>query len=320
MRKLYFIFMFLPFVQGLNGQCVITSNENNWTQAEVDACLAGCTMDCTIDIQANVSLNETIDLTSIPGLTFTISGTGKLTLNGGNDLLLSATSTLVITSTNSNPLQSNQGAPDPVITIGGTSYDEDDFNSIVDAGGADQSGVLPIELASFSGQVTDHMINLEWTTISEINNSYIALEHSYDAHLFTEIARFEGGGTTNEARHYTYQHRKPLNGTNYYRLKQVDYDGKFTYHDVISLYVHFDEWVEVFPNPVQDVLNLRFSDVENSGVQIQIFDALGRLEFEQFYSSGQITNELNISNLSSGIHFLKLYKAGESTLYRFRKN
>lgn len=320
MRKLY-LFIFLSFfLQDLGAQCVVSSNDNNWTLAEVTTCLNGCTMDCTIDIQASVSLAETIDLTSIPGLTFTISGTGKLTLNGGSDLLLSGTSTLVVTSTNANPLQSNQGVPDPVITIGGTAYDEDDFTSIVNGGGADANGVLPIELASFTGHAIDQKVTLEWTTITEINNDYIALEHSYDGRFFAEITRLDGAGSTNQVQHYSYEHNTPLNGTNYYRLKQVDYDGKFTYHEVISVDIVISESVELYPNPTQDVLNIRFSDVEDSGLQMQIFDALGRLVFEQYHPAGQSSAKLNISNLGSGVYSLRIDKGGDTTIYRFRKD
>jgi hypothetical protein len=276
-------------------------------------------MNCTIDIQKNVSLAEDIDLTGIPGLTFTISGNATMTFNGGNDLLLSGTSTLVITSTAPNPLKTNQPNTDPVIVIGSTSYTENDFTAIVDAGGSDESGVLPIELASFTGKGERGLVTLEWITISEINNDYMAVEHSVDGRSFEEIGRIKGAGTSLETHHYQLNHPSPVRGANYYRLRQVDFDGATTYHQVITVEVDRFNAIEVFPNPAKDMLSIIIGDISSGGT-IQIFDISGRLIQQQILEAETANLELPIDRLASGMYILRIESANRIESLRFRKN
>lgn len=319
MKNLYVLSLAMALVFGANAQCVVNSNDNNWTQADVNSCLAGCTMNCTIDIQANVSLDETIDLTGIPGLTFTISGTGNLTLNGGNDLLLSSTSTLVVTSTATNPLKTNEPDTEPVITIGSTTYTDADFTAIVAAGGADANGALPIELASFTGKVEGRQVNLEWVTISEINNDYMAVEYSTDGRLFEEIGKVQGAGTSNEINNYQFSHATPVRGANYYRLRQVDIDGTATYHAIISVEILQNTGIDVFPNPAQERLNIFVQEIITDG-QVQIFDMSGRLLQQQSLQAGASSIELPIAELASGMYLLRIESANRIESLRFRKN
>ena len=303
------------------GACVISSNDNNLTQAELITCLAGCTDGCNIDIQAKVSLSETIDLTGISNLTFTISGTGTLTLNGGSDLLLSVTSTLVLTSTSSNPLKTNQAANDPVITIGSTQFFESDFESIINAGGADANGVLPIELTSFTGRLKAGQVFLNWTTATELNNDYMAVEHSANGYSYQELGRVKGAGTTNEIQSYQFEHSNPVQGVNYYRLKQVDFNGRIHYHPVIV--VSFDLEVEeprVFPNPTVSALSIQFSENWiNENVELALFDKTGRVLLQQKRVVNSSITTLHLDDIPKGFYFIRLTAEHKSNVVRFEK-
>jgi len=97
--------------------------------------------------------------------------------------------------------------------------------------------VLPIELLGFAAyKATDNNINLKWTTLTETNNNYFTLEYSLDAVNFMPYAKVTGAGNSYEKKEYNYIFKEDIgNATPYFRLKQVDYNGKFSYSPIISL-------------------------------------------------------------------------------------
>ncbi|GAB3202567.1 hypothetical protein ABID22_002699 [Pontibacter aydingkolensis] len=94
---------------------------------------------------------------------------------------------------------------------------------------------LAVELTSFTGLPTQNGITLNWSTASEENNSHFEVERSADGQAFEQIAKVNGNGNSSIAINYTYLDINPLQGTNYYRLKQVDYDGQFEYSKTIAV-------------------------------------------------------------------------------------
>jgi len=100
--------------------------------------------------------------------------------------------------------------------------------------GIGPSNALPVELLHFTGeQLDENAIELQWTTIAEYNNAYFELEHATDARAFSLIHKTAGAGTSSERIDYEFVHKDFTSGANYYRLKQVDFDGKTTYSDVV---------------------------------------------------------------------------------------
>lgn len=92
---------------------------------------------------------------------------------------------------------------------------------------------LPIELAFFSVKNKTTNNSLEWITESELNNEFFIIERSNDAINFTEIGKIKGGGTTHTPAYYKFDDYTFLKSANYYRLKQIDYNGKFDYSNII---------------------------------------------------------------------------------------
>lgn len=110
--------------------------------------------------------------------------------------------------------------------------DLDDF--INDTGYSSIFGILPIELTSFTVSATKYGYTFNWVTTSEIENDYFTLECSEDGEEFIAIDYVHGAGTTSETTEYKYVwERKPKNETLYFRLKQTDYNGKYSYSDII---------------------------------------------------------------------------------------
>ena len=116
------------------------------------------------------------------------------------------------------------------------------------------NSVLPIELISFEGKALKNTVELNWTTASEVNNDYVAIERSDDAINFMEIGRIPGQGDTEEERSYTYVDKAPLQGINYYRLRQVDFNGDVNRHAIIAVEVELEQVaskMNIYPNPSQ---------------------------------------------------------------------
>lgn len=118
---------------------------------------------------------------------------------------------------------------------------------------------LPVQLTSFTGKISSNGVSLAWTTASQLNNDFFTLERSQTGSDFTPIATLRGEGTTSQIHHYAHTDEEPFDGTNYYRLKQTDYDGKSTFSHVVAVTYATEEEFVVYPNPARDFVNTNFS-------------------------------------------------------------
>ena len=134
------------------------------------------------------------------------------------------------------------------------------------------SVIVPVELVSFNSKKDHNNIILEWQTATEINNDFFNIERSSDSKNFKMIGKVMGYGNTTETIDYDYTDRNPIKGTNYYRLKQFDYNGEFEYSEIIS--IDFDSRDD---HKFINDLTTDFISVQNSiGVKsAQIFNTQG---------------------------------------------
>src|SRR5690606_7705140 len=140
---------------------------------------------------------------------------------------------------------------------------------------------LPIELLSFHARFEIDHVNLSWTTSTEHNNDYFVVERaSQDLH-WTEVLRSPGAGNSTSEMSYFEKDRKPLPGIAYYRLKQVDFDGQYSYSYVISVLNPNEkdrDVVFLYPNPSKNgmvILHIPAS-AEKFLTQVKIFDLQGK--------------------------------------------
>ena len=119
------------------------------------------------------------------------------------------------------------------------------------------ASVLPISLASFSVHNDNGHVQLQWTTATELNCNRFEIERSSDGTSWVRIGTVNGNGTSSKAHTYQSSDINPLNGNNYYRLKQYDMDGSFTVSDVRSLkmLLQAGSSVIVYPNPAKGLIN-----------------------------------------------------------------
>jgi len=115
-----------------------------------------------------------------------------------------------------------------------------------------------VELVDFSASLKNSIVELQWSTASEKDNDYFSVEKSRDGKNFFSIGKVDGAGNSQSLLSYTYQDDDPFDGTSYYRLKQVDFDGTFENSDIKS--VHNGLFVDnvgiiLFPNPMNILEN-----------------------------------------------------------------
>ncbi|HQY19182.1 MAG TPA: T9SS type A sorting domain-containing protein [Ferruginibacter sp.] len=181
-------------------------------------------------------------------------------------------------------------------------------------------GPLPVTLLSFTGEQQGKTILLKWQTSQEINTSHFELERSADANSFMVIKTVIAAGTSSLAKNYLSVDEFPLSGNNFYRLKMVDADGKYTYSNIVLLkLLSNDVMLSVFPNPAANKLNIAIRNITNiAQIQVQVFDNAGKLIAQQsVYNNNGIT--LDVSKFASGVYLLKIIYSGKEETIRFVK-
>jgi hypothetical protein len=194
----------------------------------------------------------------------------------------------------------------PVLTISGISPAMIPLNatSFVTVGRMDET--LPSTLISFEATPVEHRyIQLDWTTVSEINNDHFSVERSNDAISWESIGTVDGAGNSSVILNYEYKDTEPLNGISYYRLKQTDYDGSVMYSSIRSVTLG-DEVLSVFPNPVNHMLTIEGTNVSRQ--RVWIVSTLG-VDVTSSVSTTQVDESkttLDFSKLASGVYFVKV--------------
>lgn len=170
-------------------------------------------------------------------------------------------------------------------------------------------GVLPIELTDFSAKLTHYKsVALQWKTASETNNKGFEIEWSTEGTHWQNIGFVQGQGTIQQPWQYFFTHAGPATGDNYYRLKQLDYDGTFTYSPVRNATVNNAvSEVEIYPNPVVGKkLHLHFNQPIHQPVDFQLYTARGKLLQHEIITAGEDVATVDIEEVNPGFYFVHL--------------
>lgn len=272
---------------------------------------------------ASLEVQEGAVLTIPEGVTLIIDGTfenvggtvvvnGELILNGdGNENKSSGTITGSGTMTAPDGIENTGGA-----TIFGSTEENPDCTS-----GCSES-TLPVELLYFKGETAGHVI-ISWATGSEDNNDHFSIERSEDGSYFYEIGRIAGQGTTKDITEYRYTDKLVMTPVAYYRLKQVDYDGRSTNFKIIRVetrasgepkqlrvaHHYATGTIQIRANRSFEVKDLCISNL--SGKKIPLRQNVAGI-------TGQQVVSFNIAHFPKGIYLLKLITSdGEQTHHKF---
>ncbi|MBK8847670.1 MAG: T9SS type A sorting domain-containing protein [Bacteroidetes bacterium] len=163
---------------------------------------------------------------------------------------------------------------------------------------------LPIALLRYDTKPIGNIVRNSWITSSETENDYFTIERSSDAQHFMAIGRLEGAGTSYTSKQYIFDDLNPLAGTNYYRLKQTDINGTYTYSDVRKVYFEIASsfQIEVFPNPTTDFVTVS-SNMKGTN-DIALYDGNGRIL--KVMNTTTTISKIDMSNLPSGNYYLQI--------------
>ncbi|MBP7184512.1 MAG: T9SS type A sorting domain-containing protein [Saprospiraceae bacterium] len=173
--------------------------------------------------------------------------------------------------------------------------------------------VLPIQMKSFDARKTDDGVALTWVTSSETNNAYYIVERSGNGIDYREIGRMSGAGTTTEEMRYNFIDKNPLSARNYYRIVQVDFDGKMSNSNIktITYNSYSDDYIFVTPNPAQSWIDVSISYSSSVAFDLQIIDINGRLVRTTSINNNESEyTRLDVSELPNGMYFLKIPNSG----------
>lgn len=173
--------------------------------------------------------------------------------------------------------------------------------------------LLPIELISFEGACINEETNLFWETASENNNAYFTIENSSDAITWNTIQTISSHGNSNKKQNYSFAYNTESSA--YYRLKQTDWNGLYKYSQVIyiqSCDSRENSHITLYPNPSQGIINLYFSEAQNSLYQIEVFNSIG----EKMENIKTYDNKIDLQYLADGIYLIYVKKNNE--LHQFK--
>jgi len=177
---------------------------------------------------------------------------------------------------------------------------------------------IPVELTSFIASISNNQILLNWITASELNNRGFEIQQSFDNESFTRIDFVAGSGSTTEQRNYNYTVKNAPAGLQYYRLKQIDFDGSYEYSPVIEIDGPLPaEYVlnQNYPNPFNPSTAITFSLPVDSDVQLSLYNMLGQkvadITNAQF-QAGTHKVDFSAEGLSSGTYIYVITAIGSN--------
>jgi hypothetical protein len=181
------------------------------------------------------------------------------------------------------------------------------------------STTLPIDLLYFTAQPFNEnntpKVKCNWATASETNNDYFTVEKTIDAINFSEVNKLNGAGNSNVILYYSMIDENPYIGQSYYRLKQTDFNGIYSYSELVPVFISINQMpiFLIYPNPANDIINV----IASPQVEIGIFNIHGQLV------KSLITNEektsIDISTFAAGMYFLKMKTENGMAVKKFIK-
>jgi Secretion system C-terminal sorting domain len=176
------------------------------------------------------------------------------------------------------------------------------------------AAVLPVSFSDFNVTKQKNYSNLSFSTASETNNSHFNIERSADAINFENIGEIKGAGNSSSEISYTYTDEKPLPGINYYRIKQTDYDGQYSYTEIKSVSHKGLSHVSVTPRTTEGRLDIA---TELADYTLAIYNISGQ-EVKRMVGMSQ-DQSISVETLNAGVYFVKINSTYVSETVRIVK-
>lgn len=198
------------------------------------------------------------------------------------------------------------GVPDQTVTV----TNEDD-----------ETTPLPLDFLSFEGEYLVNGIVLDWTTANEMNVSHFEIEHSLDGQSFEVIGREKAVNVPSSVNEYTFMHEDPSMKRNYYRIKELDFDGAYMYTNVLRVESPYHQFqFNYYPNPVSDYLTIEANEALESA-QIKVISSIGKILLQSTITNIKGSKlQLDVSELTPGVYHVLINAFETSSHLRIIKN
>ncbi len=179
---------------------------------------------------------------------------------------------------------------------------------------------LPITLSAFNAKkVGNNAVQLDWTTASEEDNEYFAIEYSNDGRTFSTLDIVEGAGTSFTTLNYSYTHDRAETGNNYYRLLQVDFSGASSYSDVVVVALKATPNISVRPTFAKNDIFVVTEKEFASPAIVEVFNLAGQRVLNAVFPANAEQIEMKVDALENGHYFIRLTTNESSESARFIK-
>ncbi len=188
-----------------------------------------------------------------------------------------------------------------------------------------EQGILPVDWLSVSTKEENDGVRVSWVTASEINNSYFEVQRSSDSVHFQTIGTQEGAGNSNEIQYYSLVDKQTISGTQYYRIKQVDFDGSYDYSNIVSISIssqHTMRIIRAYPSPTDGKFWIKAKSTNLGEASLNIYTLSGKLVFDVQTPIviGTYSYPFDVSDLPSGIYIIHWSQEGYIHTQRLLKH
>jgi hypothetical protein len=181
---------------------------------------------------------------------------------------------------------------------------------------------LPVELLYFNAVMDHGVVKLNWATAVEINNDFFTIERTPDGKVYSIAGYVGGSGNSNSYLSYNSVDETPLKGISYYRLRQTDFDGKFSYSKVVSVETASENpltLLYISPDQNKNSLQYQFSYTGEKPLLVEVIDVLGKTVYSSQISADNNSQVLNtdLSGLSKGVYVFKVSDGMNTVIKKF---
>jgi Secretion system C-terminal sorting domain len=171
------------------------------------------------------------------------------------------------------------------------------------------AGTVPVTLVDFTATKSGKSALLNWKTLNEVNSRGFAIERSTNGNAWTQLQFVNSNLSSSVSKEYSAIDRNPVNGVNYYRLKQVDVDGKQTLSSIATVKFNSSDLMEFafYPNPAKNYINVSLNTINADKARIDLIDVKGSIVFTSTYAKSEqgATKKISLNNLPKGIYVIR---------------
>jgi Secretion system C-terminal sorting domain len=288
-----------------------------------------------IPAAGNITVNASMTIT-FTNFIIEIQGNGRITIGRGFDLNLSATNNTAINLVSVavgrglilQRKAAGVGGANTTITMNGRikalntstatnltftiitsahALATDASTAVVTGFGGFIAGTLPVVLTSFNANLTTgKKVAISWTTQQEVNADFFDVEKSADGLNWKSIGTVKAAGYSSSPRSYSYIDNNPFKGSNFYRVRINDLDGKFGFTPVKNVRLDEAGRISLYPNPSTDVLNISLGELPLSDWSISLFNSQGQILIQKKFSKNTTIVSLPVNSYATGNYILKI--------------